>query len=108
VGRLDPRTNRRVALDLPPDGPADKRTFRYAHRVSVGERWTDEAVRRESARWVHVPSYGTRLEDERRLLVYLPRRWGQSRVWRSSAPDEERTSSSGRPSQRSAPSAVAG
>jgi len=45
-------------------------------------------MRRESERWVHVPSDGTRLEDERRLLVHLPRRWGQSRVWRSAAPDE--------------------
>jgi hypothetical protein len=53
----------------------------------MGERWTDEAVRRESERWIHVPSDGTRLEDERRLLVHLPRRWGQSRVWRSAAPD---------------------
>ena len=54
----------------------------------MGERWTDEAVRRESERWIHVPSEGTRLEDERRLLVHLPRRWGQSRVWRSAAADE--------------------
>jgi hypothetical protein len=58
--------------------------------VSAGEQWTDEAVLRESERWVYVPPEGTRLEDEQRLLVHLPRRWGQSRVWRSSAPDEER------------------
>jgi len=56
----------------------------------MGERWTDEAVRRESERWVHVPSDGVCLEDERRLLVHLPRRWDQSRVWRSAAPDEAR------------------
>jgi hypothetical protein len=58
--------------------------------VSAGERWTDEAVRLESERWIHVPSEGVRIEDERRLLVHLPRRWGQSRVWRASVPDEER------------------
>jgi hypothetical protein len=58
--------------------------------IGVGERWTDDAVRRKSERWVHIPSDGTRLEDERRLLVHLPRHWGQSRVWRSSAPDEGR------------------
>ena len=39
---------------------------------------------------MHVPSDGVCLEDERRLLVHLPRRWGQSRVWRSAAPDEAR------------------
>ena len=71
-----------------PSDLADKRIFHYAHPVSAGERWTDEAVRRESERWVHVPSDGGCLEDERRLLVHLPRRWGQSRVWRSAAPDE--------------------
>jgi len=58
--------------------------------VSAGERWTDEAVRRESERWVHIPCDGVRLEDERRLLVHLPRRWHQSRVWRSWAPDDGR------------------
>ena len=36
------------------------------------------------------PPDGTPLEDEQRLLVHLPRRWGQSRVWRSWVPDEER------------------
>ena len=64
--------------------------MRYAHHVSASERCTDEAVLRESARWVHVPPDGVRLEDERRLLVHLPKRWGQSRVWRSSAVDEEK------------------
>ncbi len=57
--------------------------------MNAGERWTDEAVRLESERWIHVPSEGVRIEDERRLLVHLPRRWGRSRVWRSSVPDEE-------------------
>ncbi len=56
----------------------------------MGEQWTDEAVLRASERWVHVPPDGVCTEDERRLLVHLPRRWGQSRVWRSSASDEER------------------
>jgi hypothetical protein len=55
----------------------------------MGEPRTDEAARLESERWVHIPPDGTRLEDERRLLVHLPRRWRQSRVWRSSVPDEE-------------------
>jgi hypothetical protein len=54
------------------------------------ERWTDEAVLRESERWVHVPSDGRCIEDERRLLVHLPERWGTSRVWRSWVADEER------------------
>jgi hypothetical protein len=58
--------------------------------VSAGERWTDEIILQESVRWVHVPLDGACLEDEQRLLVHLPRRWGQSRVWRSSVPDEER------------------
>ena len=49
-------------------------------------------MRLESERWVHVPPDGVRIEDERRLLVHLPRRWSQSRVWRSSAPDEEQAS----------------
>ena len=30
------------------------------------------------------------MEDGRRLSVYLPERWGTSRVWRSWVPDEER------------------
>jgi len=55
----------------------------------VGERWTREAVLRESERWVHVPRDGRRIEDERRLLVHLPERWGTSRVWRSWAADVE-------------------
>jgi hypothetical protein len=55
-------------------------------------RWTDEAVLRESERWVHVPRDGTRIEDERRLLVHLPKRWGTSRVWRSWVADEGRAS----------------
>ena len=50
--------------------------------------WTDEAILRESERWVHVPWDGTRLEDGRRLLVYLPGRWNTSRVWRTRAADE--------------------
>ncbi len=58
--------------------------------MRAGEQWTDEAVRLESERWVYVPPDATRLEDEQRLLVHLPIPWGQSRVWRSSAPDEER------------------
>jgi len=56
--------------------------------MGVDDYWADEAVLRESERWVHVPSGGTRLEEERRLLVYLPKRWGTSRVWRSRAADE--------------------
>ncbi len=74
----------------PSGGLAGGRPFHYAHRVSAGEQWTDEAILQESERWIYVPSDDTRLEDEQRLLVHLPRRWGQSRVWRSSAPDEER------------------
>jgi hypothetical protein len=62
--------------------------LRYS--ACVGERWTEEAVLRESERWVHVPRDGRRLEDGRRLLVHLPERWGTSRVWRSWAADEER------------------
>jgi len=58
----------------------------------VGERWTEEAVLRESERWVHVPRDGRCIQDERRLLVHLPKRWGTSRVWRSWAADEERAS----------------
>ena len=58
--------------------------------MSAGERWTDEAVILEFERWVYVPPDGVHLEDERRLLLHLPKRWGQSRVWRSSAPDEEK------------------
>ena len=58
--------------------------------MSAGEQWTDEAVLQESVRWVHVPPDDVCTEDERRLLVHLPRRWDQSRVWHSSAPDEER------------------
>jgi hypothetical protein len=80
---------RSVALDPAVRWPCWRRPFYYAHRVSAGERWTDEAVIRESERWVYVPPDGVRLEDERRLLVHLPKRRGQSRVWRSSAPDEE-------------------
>jgi hypothetical protein len=29
------------------------------------------------------------MQNERRLLVHLPKRWGQSRVWRTSVPGEE-------------------
>ncbi len=63
--------------------------FRYAELVDAGERWTEEAVLRESERWVHVPRDGTLIEDERRLLVHLQKRWGTSRVWRSWAADDE-------------------
>ena len=56
--------------------------------MGAEERWTDEAILRESERWVHVPWDGTCLEDERRLLVYLSGRWGMSRVWRTRAADE--------------------
>jgi hypothetical protein len=73
----------------PSAGLAGGRPFHYAHRVSVGERWTDEAVIRDSERWVYLPPDGVRVEDERRLLVHLPKRWGQSRVWRSSVPDKK-------------------
>lgn len=58
--------------------------------MGADEGWTDETILRESERWVHVPRDGTRLEDERRLLVHLPKRWGTSRVWRSRAADERR------------------
>ena len=58
----------------------------------MGERWTEEAVLRESERWVHVPREGRCIEDERRLLVRLPRPWGLTRVWRSWAGDEQRAS----------------
>lgn len=58
--------------------------------MGAGDGWTDEAVLRESERWVHVPSEGTRIEDERRLLVHLPKSWRTSRVWRSWAVDERR------------------
>ena len=64
--------------------------LRYPDRV--GERWTEEAVLRESERWVHVPGDGRCMEDERRLLVHLPKHSGTSRVWRSWAADEERAS----------------
>jgi hypothetical protein len=56
----------------------------------VGEKWTEEAVLRESERWVHVPRDGECVEDGRRLLVHLHKRWGTSRVWRSWGVDEER------------------
>lgn len=46
-------------------------------------KWTDEAVLRESGRWVHVPATSTVVEDEERLLVYPPGTGGTSRVWRS-------------------------
>jgi hypothetical protein len=62
--------------------------LRYS--ACVGEVWTEEAVLRESERWVHVPQDGRCVEDGRRLLVHLPERWGTSRVWRSWAVDEER------------------
>ncbi len=45
--------------------------------------WTDGAILRESARWIHVPSAGTLVRDGERLLVLLPPREGLSRVWRS-------------------------
>jgi hypothetical protein len=69
---------------------ADAALVRYL--ACVGERWTEEAILRESERWVHVPRDGKCIEDERRLLVHLPKRWGTSRVWRSRAADEERAS----------------
>jgi hypothetical protein len=56
--------------------------------MGAEERWTDEAILRESEEWVHVPWDGTRLEDGRRLLVYLPGRWRTTRVWRTRAADE--------------------
>lgn len=63
---------------------------RLSYSICMGaeERWTDEAILRESERWVHVPWDGTCLEDERRLLVYLLGRWGMSRVWRTRAAEE--------------------
>lgn len=61
--------------------------FRYAARVD--KRWTEEAVLRESERWVHLPREGKRIADGRRLLVYLPDPWDMSRVWRSRVADEE-------------------
>jgi hypothetical protein len=64
--------------------------LRYSARV--GESWTEEAVLRESERWVHVPPDGRCTEDERRLLVHLQKRWGTSRVWCSWAADEARAS----------------
>jgi hypothetical protein len=60
----------------------------YSICMGAEVRWTDEAILRESERWVHVPWDGTRLEDGRRLLVYLPGRWGTIRVWRTRAADE--------------------
>ena len=46
--------------------------------------WSDEAILRESERWVHVPPSGIRVEDAWRLLVHPPaRQGGTSRVWRS-------------------------
>ena len=54
--------------------------FHYAGWVGTDRRWTDEAVLRESERWVHIPQDGMRSEDDRRLLVHLPKRWGTSRV----------------------------
>ena len=46
-------------------------------------RWTDEAVLRESERWVHVPASGTLIEDGERFLVHTPGSRGVSRVWRA-------------------------
>jgi hypothetical protein len=54
--------------------------FHYAGWVGTDRRWTDEAVLRESERWVHIPQDGMCSEDDRRLLVHLPKRWGTSRV----------------------------
>ena len=51
--------------------------------MGTTERWTDEAVGRESERWVHVPAAGILLENGERFLVHPPRRRGTSRVWRS-------------------------
>lgn len=45
--------------------------------------WSDEAILRESERWVHVPPSGIRVEDAGRLLVHPPAQGGTSRVWRS-------------------------
>jgi hypothetical protein len=73
-----------------PDPFASAALLRYS--ACVDERWTEDAVFRESERWVHVPRDGRCIEDERRLLVHLPKRWGMSRVWRSWATDEERAS----------------
>ena len=81
---------RRVALDPAVRWPCRREALPLRSSCGAGERWTDEAVIRESERWVYVPPDGVHLEDERRLLVHLPKRWGQSRVWRSSAPDEEK------------------
>lgn len=45
--------------------------------------WTDEAILRESERWVHAPSSSVLDEDAERLLVHPPAPRGTSRVWRS-------------------------
>ena len=45
--------------------------------------WTEEAILRESERWVHVPPSGVRVEDAARLLVHPRARRGTSRMWRS-------------------------
>ena len=45
--------------------------------------WTDEAILRESERWVHVPPSGVLVENAGCLLVHPRARRGTSRVWRS-------------------------
>lgn len=60
--------------------------------MSTSGLWTDEAVLGESERWVHVPTGGLFVSDERRLLVHLPKRWATSRVWRSWPANEEQAS----------------
>lgn len=47
------------------------------------KRWTNEAILRESGRWVHVPAGSALVEDGGRLLVHPPESRGTSRVWRS-------------------------
>ncbi|QIN82282.1 hypothetical protein GBA63_06165 [Rubrobacter tropicus] len=47
------------------------------------KRWTNEAVLRESGRWVHVPAGCALVEDAERLMVHPPEFRGTSRVWRS-------------------------
>jgi hypothetical protein len=62
--------------------------LRYPICMGAEERWTDEAILRESERWVHVAWDGTRFRDGPRLLVHLSERWGTSRVWRTRVADD--------------------
>jgi hypothetical protein len=45
--------------------------------------WSDEAILRESERWVHVPPSGVLVEEAGCFLVHPRARRGTSRVWRS-------------------------